>query len=765
MKQRFIWTKEKEQELLLLWNKKSLYKIATDFHTTPEKLIEKAKELGLPEYKSDRWTKEEEEKLIEYSKKYVAKTIAKKLNRSYIAVQKKAIKLGIELRFTTDPWKKWMIEYLKENINKKSIGEIESVIGLSYHQIISKCKDLGIEYKKTLWTEEEIAILREYAPKCHYTELVKVLPGRSVGAISAKAYELGIETISEHVKLNEQQIEYIKNNWGKKYATEIARELKISTGVLYRYKKELDLPDVGQQIKWTEEKIEKLRLLAKTKYINELARYFKTSNSQISSIASKNNIELLDKKKIWNEQLEQELIKLVNENLSIKEISEKMNIKANLIRTKIKELNLTNETFSKEEIWTEEKEKELLSLIDKNTIDEIANIIGVTRNQVSKKLKKLKITKKNNRIWTEEDSKKLISLKEYDIFMICKMMNKSEATIKEKAKILGITLKTPPKKRWTKEEEEILMEYAKNYTINEIAEIFEMLPSTISNKLKHMGISAQKSSKFWTEEDVLKLIEYAKVCTIDEIAKKMGKSYGVVANKLNELNVSAVNKSPKLWTKEEDDLLLLLLPEYSTFEISKKLNRSEESVCVRASKLGYDLQSKHKKWTEEEEDLLCDLWGTKSIEYIAKKLNRSSSAIMNRVWKLGLGSYTENNYDGLKIQEIADIFLIDRNTILVTWVALGLKIKVKNISKNKSYATVSIEDLYDFLEKNQDIWDSRNLEENLLGIEPEWLKQKRKSDIQNNFIPKRINLTKQQLVAAKSFYIDEEKIKIKQKGV
>ena len=40
MKQRFIWTKEKEQELLLLWNKKSLYKIATDFHTTPEKLIE-----------------------------------------------------------------------------------------------------------------------------------------------------------------------------------------------------------------------------------------------------------------------------------------------------------------------------------------------------------------------------------------------------------------------------------------------------------------------------------------------------------------------------------------------------------------------------------------------------------------------------------------------------------------------------------------------------------------------------------------------------
>ncbi|MBE6160458.1 MAG: hypothetical protein E7157_05390 [Lactobacillales bacterium] len=764
MKQKFIWTEEKEKELISLWNTKSLYKIATDFHTTPENLIEKAKELELPAYKSDRWTKEEEEKLREYSKKYVTKTIAKKLNRSYIAVQKKAVKLGIELRSTPDPWKKWMVEYLKENINQKSIGEIESVIGLSYYQIISKCKELGIEYKKTLWTEEEIAILREYAPKCHYTELVKVLPGRSIGAITAKAYELEIETISEYVKLNEEQIEYIKKYWGKKHATEIARNLKISTGVLYRYKKELELPDIGQQIKWNEEKIEKLRLLAKTKYISELAEIFKTSNSQISRIASKNNIELLDKKKVWNDQLEEELIKLVKENLSIKEISEKMNLKANIIRTKIKKLGLTNDILVKEEIWTEEKIEELLRLVDTNSIDEIANIIGVSRNQVSKKLKELNIYKKNNRFWTEEDSEKLISLKEYDVFMICKIMNKSEATIKEKAKVLGITLKNPPKKRWIKEEEEKLIEYAKNYTINEIAEILEMLPSTVSNKLKYMGVSAQKSSIFWTEEDVEKLKEYAKEYTIEEIAKKIERTYGVVANKLNDLNISAVNKSNRAWTKEEDELLISMLSDYSTFEISKKLNRSEESVHVRAGKLGYDLQLKHKAWTEEEEELLSDLWGNKSIEYIAKKLNRSTSAIMNRVSKLGLGSHTENNYDGIKIQEIADIFNVDRNTILVNWVALGLKIKVKNISKNRSYATVTIENLFKFLEQNQNIWDSRNLEENLFGIEPEWLKEKRKSDIENNFIPERINLKKHQLISAKNFYVEKEKVKMKQKG-
>ena len=55
--------------------------------------------------------------IIEYSKKYVTKTIARKLGRSYLAVQKKAIKLGIELHSEKDPWKKWMIDYLKDNIN------------------------------------------------------------------------------------------------------------------------------------------------------------------------------------------------------------------------------------------------------------------------------------------------------------------------------------------------------------------------------------------------------------------------------------------------------------------------------------------------------------------------------------------------------------------------------------------------------------------------------------------------------------------------
>lgn len=233
-----------------------------------------------------------------------------------------------------------MIEYLKENINKRPIGEIQKILGLSYHRILTKCKELGIEYKKESWTEEEIATLREYAKKCHYTELTKVLPNRSIGAITAKAYELGIETISEYTKLTDDNLKYIKENWGKIPATEIARNLKISTGVVYRYKKQLGLPNVGQQIKWTEEVVEKIRQDAKKKTRKELAKKYNTSPQQISIIARKNNITLIDSKKVWNEELDKKLIELVEQKLNIAEISIKMNLKASLIRQRIKQLEI-----------------------------------------------------------------------------------------------------------------------------------------------------------------------------------------------------------------------------------------------------------------------------------------------------------------------------------------------------------------------------------------------------------------------------------------
>ena len=48
---------------------------------------------------------------------------------------------------------------------------------------------------------------------------------------------------------------------------------------------------------------------------------------------------------------------------------------------------------------------------------------------------------------------------------------------------------------------------------------------------------------------------------------------------------------------------------------------------------------KRKKWTQEELDFLEEKWGVLSKKLIAKKLNRSLNSVIVKAVRLGLGGY------------------------------------------------------------------------------------------------------------------------------
>ena len=201
-----------------------------------------------------------------------------------------------------------------------------------------------------------------------------------------------------------------------------------------------------------------------------------------------------------------------------------------------------------------------------------------------------------------------------------------------------------------------------------------------------------------------------------------------------------------------------MIEKRTTKEISEIMGRTEESINKKIYKQGLKNQTGDKKlWTEEEEIMLSDLWGNKSMDLITKKLNRTASSISNKAYELNLGSQIDNNYDGLTIPTICKIFNVSYNTVSINWVALGLKLKSRKTSNVSAYFYVEINDLFKFLEANQNIWDSRYLEVNILGIEPEWLKQKRISDenipIGELYLK---DLTKQQLINAKKIILEQQ---------
>ncbi len=141
------------------------------------------------------------------------------------------------------------------------------------------------------------------------------------------------------------------------------------------------------------------------------------------------------------------------------------------------------------------------------------------------------------------------------------------------------------------------------------------------------------------------------------------------------------------------------------------------------------------RWTQQEESYLMDRWGEVSYGYLSKKLNKSQNAISLKAWRLGLSSiYNTGEY--LNTGNIERMLGINGSTVINYWIKkYGLKAQRKALKNDKKWL-IKLEDLLEWLEGNQDKWDSRRVELYALGVEPDWLKEKRKRDLR---LPKRQN--------------------------
>ena len=140
-----------------------------------------------------------------------------------------------------------------------------------------------------------------------------------------------------------------------------------------------------------------------------------------------------------------------------------------------------------------------------------------------------------------------------------------------------------------------------------------------------------------------------------------------------------------------------------------------------------------KNWTKQEEEYLAENWGTLSVARIAKNLGRTENAIIVRKCRLGLGAFLDNGeYVTWNQFQIAYCGSSSSGTYRMTsWVKnRNFPIHTKRVNKN-SFKIVYLEEWWEWAEKNKDFLDFSNMEENILGKEPEWVKEKRKNDIEN----------------------------------
>ncbi|HEX2986130.1 MAG TPA: hypothetical protein VHO71_04870 [Caproiciproducens sp.] len=140
--------------------------------------------------------------------------------------------------------------------------------------------------------------------------------------------------------------------------------------------------------------------------------------------------------------------------------------------------------------------------------------------------------------------------------------------------------------------------------------------------------------------------------------------------------------------------------------------------------------ARYPNWTKEEYDYLMDNWGRVSLGGISKHLNRSENSIKVKVFRLGLGAFLDSG-DYITFNQLS--IALGRGTadkyMLTSWVKnRNFPVKYKTVGENR-FRVVYLNDFWKWAERNRTFVDFSKLEENLLGIEPAWVKEQRKADI------------------------------------
>lgn len=174
-----------------------------------------------------KWSKEEENFLINNFSKLTYKELAVKLNVSENQINKRARLLNLNKKEYVDfKWTEEKDNYLRENISRKTYKELAENLNASINQILRRKTKLNL--KKDVkeipqYTKKEVDFIKENFFKMTYKE-ISAVTGLKNNIIFKIANEHGM---SKGFKLNEEEINFIKNNAEKLGLKKVSEQLNL----------------------------------------------------------------------------------------------------------------------------------------------------------------------------------------------------------------------------------------------------------------------------------------------------------------------------------------------------------------------------------------------------------------------------------------------------------------------------------------------------------------------------------------------------------
>ena len=197
------------------------------------------------------------------------------------------------------------------------------------------------------------------------------------------------------------------------------------------------------------------------------------------------------------------------------------------------------------------------------------------------------------------------------------------------------------KRFFTKEElDNIIKDYDNGNGLRpfELAKKYDRNPSSISNKLKDLGLYKYTTYRF-TAEDIQFLKDYYPYGDWDFIMKHFPNSTKQsIMTKASKLGIKMINEHT--WTEDEVNVI----KKYYTTDIRKVesllSNRTPDTIRCKAQKLGI---KNREFWFDEENELLTKIYSKLSIDNVQLYFpNRTRNSIIKHAILLNLKSFAYN---------------------------------------------------------------------------------------------------------------------------
>ncbi|MCL5282850.1 MAG: hypothetical protein M1376_23445 [Planctomycetes bacterium] len=403
------------------------------------------------------------------------------------------------------------------------------------------------------WSDLEIKLLRDlYSdPDTLLEEIAAQLIGRSLSAVQRIAHILGLRRLNPWT---EEEIALLRQFWPERTPSELAGMLKRSWRAIKHKARSLGLrrrppatADSGDQEEapaarernarrrvlrpWSEEEVKYLKhMYPRTHSPEEIAKGLESRSAV--SIRGKAWELGLTRKWGWTAEEDNLIREYYHLGLSWRKIAKRLNRSRPGVQRRARALGLEREG---PQLWTDREDGFLREHWSKRDAGELAEQLDRTVRAVETRAQKLGLLDKRN-WWTERDEAFLLEhWQDKPYAWIAQQLNRPLDTVSSYAHRLG--LRKRQQQLWTEQDIRILKSMHGRATVTKIARRLKRSVASVSWQMAKLGLAAYRPS-VWTPEEEERLRTLYRRHSLKEMAEQLGRSVPAVQTKIRDLGLS-----------------------------------------------------------------------------------------------------------------------------------------------------------------------------------------------------------------------------------